>query len=169
MGKNNHFPMIFSCPACRRNGLLHRHGFYKRNVIVSCTKEEYRIVICRLKCNGCQKAFSVIPDFLIPYFQYSLVSVLALLRKAIRRRHVQKSMSRQLLSHYMRRFCRQLNWVHSFFVDQGIEIGRLGEEKERATKYLTMIRDFGESTFLRRSKGHLSTYFMASSFYHSSH
>jgi len=39
-------------------------------------------------------------------------------------------------------------------------------EKEKATKYMKMIRDFGESTFFRRSVGHLSSYFMAPPLYH---
>lgn len=30
-----------------------------------------------------------------------------------------------------------------------------------AIKYMKMIRDFGESLFLRRSWGHFSSYFMA--------
>lgn len=36
----------------------------------------------------------------------------------------------------------------------------IAEEKE-AIKYMKMIRDFGESLFLRRSWGHFSSYFMA--------
>jgi hypothetical protein len=33
--------------------------------------------------------------------------------------------------------------------------------KKEAIKYLNQLRDFGESTFLRRSWGHHSSYFMA--------
>ena len=50
--------------------------------------------------------------------------------------------------------------IHSFFVDLEV-IGISSVIKNEAVKYLKLIRDFGASSFLRRSWGHLSSYFMA--------
>ena len=54
-----------------------------------------------------------------------------------------------------------MKWIHSFFVDLGEVIGISSVIKNEAVKYLKLIRDFGASSFLRRSWGHLSSYFMA--------
>jgi hypothetical protein len=59
------------------------------------------------------------------------------------------------------RYYKYLNWIHSFFVDSGQVQGVSKDRKKEATKYMIMILDFGESSFLRRSWGHLSKYFMA--------
>ncbi|PLR76757.1 hypothetical protein CU633_14065 [Bacillus sp. V3-13] len=157
-GKENDFPVIHECPDCGAKGLLHRHGFFERNVIISGTKEEVRIAICRVKCSKCKKAFSVLPDFVIPRYQHSLSSVITNLKERLEGLREEKEISRQLSAFHLKRFMRQLNWIHSFFADMGHVMGVMGDKKERAIKYLKMIRDFGESTFLQRSKGHLSTY-----------
>lgn len=160
-GKENDFPVILECPDCGSKGLLHRHGFFERNVIIAETGDEWRIVICRLKCKSCKKAFSVLPDFIIPHYQSSLTSVLLIVEDRLQDSKGKREISRQLADFHFKRFLRSMNWIHSFFADLGHHLGALEDKKERATKYLKMIRDFGESTFLRRSKGHLSTYFMA--------
>jgi hypothetical protein len=67
---------------------------------------------------------------------------------------------RQQLSQVIKRFYYRLHWVHSFFVDFGHQKGLTKDKNKEALKYVKMIQDFGESTFLRRSWGHLSSYFM---------
>ncbi len=60
---------ICGCNTCGYGGRLHRHGYYFRNVI---TRDVIaRIPILRLKCPSCNKTRSVLPSFLIPYYQYS--------------------------------------------------------------------------------------------------
>lgn len=50
--------------------MLHRHGYYCRNVI---TKYSIlKIVVSRVKCPSCGKTHAILPSFLIPYHQYSL-------------------------------------------------------------------------------------------------
>jgi hypothetical protein len=156
-GKKIETPRIYECIDCGSKGLLHRHGFYLKYVITE--DDSTQILICRLKCRHCRNAFSVIPDFLIPYFQHTLATIITRLKEFIEFKKT--TGSRQLLAFYLRRFMNNINWIHSFFVKLGERSGIPENKKERATKYLKMIRDFGESTFLRRSKDHLSSYFMA--------
>jgi len=69
LGKAIIFPPQYGCKNCGYKGKLHRHGFYPRNVITChCF---YRIFILRLKCPSCDKTYSILPKFLIPYYQYS--------------------------------------------------------------------------------------------------
>lgn len=156
-GKAIQTPRLYECFDCGGKGLLHRHGFYLRYTITEEGSNE--ILICRLKCRHCLNAFSVIPDFLLPYFQHTLTTVIDRLKLVIENKRTNGS--RQLQAFHLKRFLKKINWIHSFFVETGEVIGVQGEEKERAKKYLKMIQDFGESTFLRRSTGHYSTHFMA--------
>ncbi|WP_346207335.1 DUF6431 domain-containing protein [Caldifermentibacillus hisashii] len=75
-GKKNKFPTFDKCPNCNcvASGNLHRHGYYWRNAIAE--EKEVKIPICRIICLSCKKTFSIIPDFLIPYFQHSLEIIL---------------------------------------------------------------------------------------------
>jgi len=163
LGKENEFPVFEICLNCKAWGEIHRHGFYWRNKI---SKEEgIKIPICRYKCTSCRKTITVLPDFLIPYFQHTIHTILHIIQQTLEKKQIQ-TISRQLTRFYLKRFLQNKNWVHSFFADQGVVIKRDSEDKKGAIKYLKMIQDFGESTFLRRSWGHLSKYFMAHSFYH---
>lgn len=155
-GLDNDFPTYHSCPNCSSINTLHRHGFYRRYGI---TEEVTDVIpICRQQCPSCKKTFSILPDFLIPYYQHTLHTVLDQVENVLKKK--KSWILRQLIAFYLRRFYYFLIWLHSFFMDQGIPVPFQCENKN-ATKYLTMIRDFGESTFFRRSKGHLSSYFMA--------
>jgi len=155
-GMENDFPSLNVCPSCHSMNELQRHGFYWRYGITEEITE--KIPICRLQCPACTMTFSILPDFLIPYYQHTLHTVLDRAEASLKRE--KKPGLRQLVAFYKRRFLKHLKWFHSFFTDHGISVPFPCENKN-ATKYLTMIRDFGESTFLRRSKGHLSSYFMA--------
>ena len=71
LGKEIYITPVFGCKACGYIGRLHRHGYYSRNVIT--LHSTHRIHILRLKCprRGCFKTYSLLPSFLIPYYQYS--------------------------------------------------------------------------------------------------
>lgn len=70
LGKKIYISPIYDCKFCGYEGMLHRHGYYSRNVITRHCIE--RINILRVKCPSCSKTHSVLPSFLIPYYQYSL-------------------------------------------------------------------------------------------------
>jgi predicted RNA-binding Zn-ribbon protein involved in translation (DUF1610 family) len=70
LGKEIYISPIYGCKSCGYEGMLHRHGYYSRNVI---TKHYIkRINILRVKCPSCGKTHAILPSFLIPYYQYSL-------------------------------------------------------------------------------------------------
>lgn len=73
LGKNNIFPVQYGCNNCGFGGRLHRHGFYYRNVVTKLRVS--RIPILRVKCPSCNKTYSILPSFLIPYFQYSFHTI----------------------------------------------------------------------------------------------
>lgn len=77
LGKANDFPTLNCCPICRAKNRLQRHGFYERNVI----SEEcsFRIPICRLLCPDCGRTVSILPMFVLPYFQYTVDIILRIL------------------------------------------------------------------------------------------
>lgn len=158
-GTANHFPVPHECPNCRciAPGNLHRNGYYWRNGITEEITE--RIPICRFKCLACGVNLSILPDFLIPYFQYTIHTILRRLEMLLKEKKMNSG--RQLLRFHLKRFIKNLNWIHSYLADIGEVFGVSRDIKKEATKYMKMILDFSESSFLRRSWGHLSKYFMA--------
>ena len=158
-GRANVFPVLEVCPNCQcfGAGYVKRHGFYWRNAITE--EQEYRVPICRFRCNACRVTISILPDFLVPYFQHVLKTVLGCVQERLEGRV--HSGSRQLGHFYKRRFLKNLNWIHSFFMDEGERIGLSSDHIKEAKKYLSSILDFGESPFLRRSWGHLNKYLLA--------
>lgn len=158
-GTSNCFPLFNECPNCKcfAPGNVHRNGYYWRNGITEEIIE--RIPICRFRCLACGVNISVLPDFLIPYFQYTIHTILTCLGSVLEKKKVNQG--RQLLRFHLKRFIKNFNWIHSFLSDTGKVFSISGDLKEKATKYMKMILDFGESPFLRRSWGHLSKYFMA--------
>jgi len=158
-GKENNFPVFERCPNCQcfaqRN--VHRNGYYWRYGIND--KNELYIPICRFRCLACKTNTSILPSFLIPYFQHTLDAMIGRLSKFLNGEKVRGS--RQQLRQHIKRFYEKIHWVHSFFIDLGYQLGISKEIKKEALKYMTMIQDFGESpSFFRRSWGHLSSYFM---------
>jgi len=156
-GKWNDFPEIKRCPLCLHPKRLRRHSFYWRNAVFF--YGELRIPILRLKCLSCDKTFSILPDFLLPYFQYSLQYILELLREYFLR--CKSRIYYQLLQFYRRRFLKNLNRIEAFFRDQGFR--EIIPEKEKAIKLLKMIRTaFPKAeTFAKRFQEHFHHNFMA--------
>jgi len=69
LGKANVFSVKYGCENCGYEGKLHRHGFYSRNVITK--YKVHKISVLRVKCPSCDKTYSLLPPFVIPYYQYS--------------------------------------------------------------------------------------------------
>lgn len=155
LGKKNEFPVIECCPLCGGVVRLIRHGFYFRNAIDG--KDEYRIPICRMKCPSCAKTASLLPDFLLPYFQHVLGQVLAELKQVLT--GTLKG-CRQRAQFYRERFLEQLTRVEMFLRAEGYR-QRLPQGKEKAIKLLEMLLAFGEAPFVRRWTGHFTSNFMA--------
>lgn len=157
-GKGNDFPVFNRCPNCNciAQGNLHRNGYYWRYGIND-TDVRY-IPICRFRCLACKANISILPDFLIPYFQPTLHTILKRIRNFLEKKKSEES--RQHQAQIIKRYYQNLEWIHSFFTDLGHSVGITRDLKGEALKYVKMIQDFDESSFFRRSWGHLSTYFM---------
>lgn len=155
-GKENDFPVFDRCPNCQIQGNVHRNGYYWRYGI---DDGEFYIPICRCRCLACKVNISILPSFLIPYFQHTLDAMVRRLNSTLKGEKIKGS--RQQLEQHVKRFCEKIHWVHSFFTDLGYKLSFMQDIKKEARKYVTMIQDFGESnSFYRRSWGHLSSYFM---------
>lgn len=158
-GKKNNFPMFQRCPGCQCivQGNVHRNGYYWRYGIND--EAELYIPICRFRCLACKVNISILPSFLIPYFQHTWRTMVERLSSKLNGEKINGS--RQQLEQHLKRYMEGIHWVHSFFMDIGYKLGFTQDIKKEAQKYETMIQDFGESTsFFQRSWGHLSSYFM---------
>lgn len=131
-GKENDFPILDKCPNCKciEIGNIHRHGYYWRFGLTD--EKTMKIPICRFKCLVCKKSISVLPDFLIPYFQHTLHTILMRIRQILQRKKVNSS--RQLLRFHLMRYYKNLNWIHSFFVDSRSGSGGFRGKKKRSHK-----------------------------------
>jgi len=155
-GKNNDFPRIDVCPCCFYPSPLPRHGFYRRNALFR--KREFRILILRLKCPSCKKTISLLPDFLLPNYQYSLEYILYVLKKFFR--ELKTVTYYQLLQFYRRRFLGNLKRIEAFFRDMGYQ--GVIPEKDKAIKLLELISAFPKArTFAKRFQDHFQRNFMA--------
>ena len=161
--KENEFPEMEQCPSCKGRESLRRHGFYQRHAVEE--GNEYQVFICRLRCKGCKKTVSLLPDLLIPYFQYTLKSVFHQIKKRTRGEGKGEGI-RQRIHFYWQRFMSHLQRIELFFRGQGWREKRPEGQKEKAIKCVEMIEAFGEAPFLRRISGHFINNSMAHSVYH---
>lgn len=105
-GKKNDFPVFDQCPNCHcPSSGLYRNGFYWRNSITEGIV--LRVPICRLKCLICKVNISILPDFLIPYFQYTLYTILKSVKLTLEKKR--GNGCRQLWSFHLQRFMRGIN------------------------------------------------------------
>ena len=75
-------PFQKTCPSCHARGTLTAFSTYERYVVdfdKGGKPEDHRISVQRLVCSGCGHTHAVLPDFIIPYCQYSLLFVLRVL------------------------------------------------------------------------------------------
>lgn len=91
---------IYGCPNCKFAGKLYTHGSYERNVITE--DNFYKITIFRVKCPICGKTHALIPDFLIPYFQYSLDTI----KKCLELKFCNRASYSKILDYF---YCKNFN------------------------------------------------------------
>lgn len=126
LGKNNAIQAKSGCECCGYKGKLHRHGYYYRNAITQ--DLEYRIPILRFKCPICNKTYSALPSFLIPYYQYTFDFIFSCLNdlyisKLSYKQIIDKLKESDLkdfstashISHFKNRMNEIKNIVYSFF------------------------------------------------------
>lgn len=158
-GKLNNFPTFSSCLVCKAVGCLREHGFYERNTVLG--SKAYRIVIRRYVCCDCGRTVSVLPNFLLPFFQYSLFSIVSCLTEILKEKKEQIPFYRQLSSFYSRRFIRNLGIIVSFFREIDLKEIFPEEEKKKAIKLMELISAFPKTTFSQRYFSQFQKSFMA--------
>ncbi|WP_213397151.1 DUF6431 domain-containing protein [Virgibacillus pantothenticus] len=156
--KENEFPRLDRCPGCHcfASGNIHRHGYYWRYGIKE--DEHIPLAICRYLCLACGITISILPSFLVPYFQYTLYMIFKGIKRYLNGELFKST--RQLVGQHIKRFYKKIHWIHSCFVHEGYSNGLSKNIKKEALKYMKMIQDTGISSFFRRSWGLLSSYFM---------
>jgi hypothetical protein len=161
LGKANDFPTLNCCPICRAKNRLQRHGFYERNVI----SEEcsFRIPICRLLCPDCGRTVSILPMFVLPYFQYTVDIILRILLAFWMTCGL---CTRQQRRFYEKRVYGKLTEMEMFFREGGFLEMLPITRKEKAIKMIQMIQALGKATYLRRWWRHRTNSFMAAPLYH---
>jgi hypothetical protein len=163
-GKKNDFPTFDCCPLCRAMNTLLRHGYYERNAI----EEEacHRITICRLKCPDCRRTFSILPDFLLPYFQHTLAFMIRILL-ALWQWGMQFC-TRQLRRFYKIRLDGKLTEIELFLRKIGHLEAFPQKRSEKTAAFLLMIQTMERTIFTRRWWQHSITSLLSHSLYRGS-
>lgn len=156
-GKDNDFPEVDTCPHCKDKMI--KNGFYKRYVITFFGKT-YILYIRRYRCVHCNKTISILPSFLLPYYQRSLQLIfMSLYNYLIKRRYILNK--RQVLLYYSR-FRKNLPGIICYIREKTNLMFVLGEEgKEKAIKIIKMIKSFPTPAFSQRYHNHFNKDFMA--------
>lgn len=152
-GKDNDFPKISRCPHCHDNMI--KNGFYTRYVISF--SKTHIIYIQRYRCKHCGLSLSLLPSFLLPYFQRSLRDIFTCIQKYLKKRKF--IFDRRTVFLYLQRFRANIPAIISFFrdtIDPYISF-----HKRKAIKLIEMIKSCPAHTFSRRFHNHFNIGFMA--------
>lgn len=78
---------LLACPYCGAKGACKKRGSYERSLATfpDGKPEVLRLKIPRVQC-PCGKSHALLPDFIVPYFSYSLPMILMLLSDYFHRR-----------------------------------------------------------------------------------
>ena len=112
-----------TCPCCHTRGRCVIHGRYFRNLIdFSKGKVVYsKVSILRVRCNSCGHTHAILPDFIVPFLQYSLSFVLRVLAAY----SVRKLTVKKICSHYSISPSMLYAWRDRFLQHKGEWLGVL--------------------------------------------
>lgn len=140
--------MVEECPHCHAKHSLHRHGFYERNAITA--EKEYRLLICRFRCSICFQTVSILPHFLLPYFQHTTRTIVQWLHDVLHQTGTNPS-KRQLISFYLRRFIQTISWIYMYFASVKKSFGWERDTQQQACR--SGKSNNGERNGLSKSRG----------------
>lgn len=136
--KETEYPTISHCPHCNRFINLWHHGYYERHVPT--VDRVWNLDICRYICPHCHKTVSLLPWFLLPYFQYPRDTILHTLREHFLSQ-TSGIISRQLNQFYAKRFMGNLKAIILIFRDKGFYETLPENEKQKAIKLVEWLQD----------------------------
>lgn len=156
------FPVLTKCPCCNSAVKLKRHGFYERNALAG--NRCYRISVCRYLCPSCLKTVSLLPWFLLPYFQYTRRTILISLWGCFNR--VISSLCRQLAAFYRKRFLNNIPAIVSALREQRWREALPEDKNKRAIKIVhrLIFTRASETTSQVNLSNRILANFMARSF-----
>lgn len=99
-----------SCPHCQNTAGFRLHDYRPRHLYLD-PGTRITITITRLKCS-CQKTFTLMPDWLIPFKRYVMAFVLEAIRMTARHRVYWTANSLELDSTTIRRWWSQFRQFH---------------------------------------------------------
>ncbi|SPF49512.1 conserved hypothetical protein [Candidatus Desulfosporosinus infrequens] len=146
-----------SCPNCQVPHSFHKHGIYWRNIIN--VDYEGRLPVARFCCKVCRMTISILPAFVLPYFQYSLRYIIVALQTIFL---VCQTQLTALFRFYRKRLKRNLIRIEMFFRDQNWQEISPHEEKEKAKKIVCMLTVPTAETFSQKFHQQYKLNFMAS-------
>ena len=143
------------CPNCGVPNSFHGHGRYWRNVVTD--QYEERIPVARFCCKVCSLTVSMLPSFVLPYFQYSLAFILAALSVIF----LPSASLTALYRFYRCRFYLNLNRIEMFCREHGWFESISSDKKEKARKMVCMLTVPTAETFSQRFHQQYKLNFMA--------
>lgn len=156
---DNYFPDFEACPRCKAKVKLTRHGFYWRYIYL--IKNAVKVPVCRYFCPSCRKTISLLPTFLLPYFQLPLRVIIKLIQSIALGKKGFLDLKRQHVQFVKKRFMNNLNWIEAFFRDKGFCGYIIQDKKEKAMKILELINTAATvETFSQRFHNHFLRAFM---------
>lgn len=144
------------CPRCQVPNSFHKHGKYWRN-IVSDDYEEY-LPVARFCCKICKLTTSMLPAFVLPYFQYSLLYITTALKLIFITCQTRLT---SLLRFYRKRFRINIIRIEMYLRDQSWQEISPQDEKEKARKIVCMLTVPTAETFSQKFHQQHKLNFMA--------
>jgi hypothetical protein len=115
-----------------------------------------------MKCSHCNITLSILPSFLIPYFQHTTIKIVMSIYNRLLRK-LSPNLSRQLIFFYLQRFKHQFEWILSFLkTSQSDSALQPNNVMNLSTISIILnILKIGVIKFHLASFGYQSSYFMS--------
>ena len=148
------------CPSCGASGFCRLFASYKRFLIdfAKGRIHQHHVKIFRVKCESCGHTHAILPDFIIPYCQYSMPFILQVLRvyflreKTVREICDVFDISPQLFYRWLRVFGKHKTWhlgsLASAETNPGVFLDRV-ISRDPFTGFLSKFHEKTLFTFLQ--------------------
>jgi hypothetical protein len=112
-----------------------------------------------MKCSHCNITLSILPSFLIPYFQHTNISIIMSIYNRLLGK-MSPHLSRQLISFYFNRLNQQLEWIISFLKTNQSSMQPNNVYPSTISIILNILK-IGVDKFHLASFGYQRSYFMS--------
>lgn len=131
-------PMLERCPCCYATGTCKRHAYYSRYLIgfSNGRPECQQVSILRVICTSCRHTHAILPDFIIPFRQFSLPFILKVLHDYFTHRSLSRIRNLFGVSYRLLTTWRKLFQSHKL-----LWLGILKNEETTSADFLARICD----------------------------